>query len=135
MHPPDFNLVLGRSAYPDKHPQNWVLILFPSSDLEKDIPDPNTYFYIQGGPHQDPATEYESFLDVELEFYPWTIATMERICSVDAKDKEMVNYIMSSIKAAHSQVYVCEILKGLESVHLVPGGTAERWAGRVDARL
>ncbi|KAL3486913.1 hypothetical protein BJX62DRAFT_241494 [Aspergillus germanicus] len=135
MQPPTLDLVLGKSAYPDSHPQDWVLILFPSSTLSADTPTPNTYYYIQGGPHQDPPTDFEACVDVDTQFYAWTIARMEKICSFDARDKGRVDAIVKSVEARSSQVYVVDILRELEGIHLVPEGTAGEWAKRVDKRL
>ncbi|KAJ0421502.1 hypothetical protein BJY00DRAFT_312105 [Aspergillus carlsbadensis] len=135
MHPPTLDLVLGKSAYPDSHAQNWVLILFPSGTLSKDTPSLNTYYYIQGGPQQDPPTESEACVDVDTQFYAWTIASMEKICSIDARDKERLDGVVKSVEAKCSQVYVYEILRDLEGIHLVPDGTARMWAKRVDKRL
>ncbi|CEL10989.1 hypothetical protein ASPCAL14096 [Aspergillus calidoustus] len=135
MLPPTLDLVLGKSAYRDPQPQNWVLILFPSTTLSADTPTPNTYYYIQGGPHQDPPTEFEASVDVDTQFYAWTIARMEKICSIDVRDKERVDAVVSGVEAKSSQVYVVEILRELEGVHLVPDGTAADWARRVDKRL
>ncbi|KAL2855635.1 hypothetical protein BJX68DRAFT_263990 [Aspergillus pseudodeflectus] len=135
MQPPTLDLVLGKSAYHDSHPQNWVLILFSSSILSADTLTPNIYYYIQGGPHQDPPTEFEACVDVDTQFYAWTIASMEKICSIDVRDKERVDEVVSGVDAKSSQVYVFEILRELEGVHLVPDGTAAEWARRVDKRL
>ncbi|KAL3444418.1 hypothetical protein BJX65DRAFT_310999 [Aspergillus insuetus] len=135
MRPPTLDLVLGKSAYPDSHPQNWVLIIFPSATLSTDTPTPNAYYYIQGGPHQDPPTEFEACVDIDTQFYAWTIASMEKICSIDARDKGRVDGVVSGIEAKASQVYVLGILRELEGIHLVPYGTVGEWAKRVDKRL
>ncbi|KAL2827121.1 hypothetical protein BJY01DRAFT_255789 [Aspergillus pseudoustus] len=132
MQPPTYDLVIGKSVYPDNHPQSWVLIIFPGKNLPKSSLQilPNTYYYIQGGPHHDPQTEYEAFVDVDTEFYAWTISTMDRICAINDKDRGRVDKVVNGMKAEHSQGYVCSILMALE-IQLVPHRTAEMWEKKV----